>query len=235
MVVTCPPQMWARWSWSGVLPTGIAFLAAGFAAVAFPATASADATDDYPIPHQMIVTTCTAEQILAAARDFSPIYYQRYIIDKHNKSPEIQHAAVDSAHYFYSLSPLDRRAYSEQLVTNFADPMTASWPNWAKIFFNNTGLAAKETDNCTSAAAESAGGSRHSHRGHLAASTTRRWSSPQSETWRPQSVAHRWSPPQWPLMARHGRAVRLRTPRSTRIRRARASTRGHRKALFPTP
>jgi hypothetical protein len=24
---------------------------------------------------QMIVTTCTAEQILAAARDFTPIYY----------------------------------------------------------------------------------------------------------------------------------------------------------------
>ena len=26
--------------------------------------------------------------------------------------------------------------------------MTASWPNWAKIFFNNKGVAAKETDNC---------------------------------------------------------------------------------------
>jgi hypothetical protein len=35
----------------------------------------------------MIVTTCTAEQILAAARDFTPIYYERYMIDKHNKSP----------------------------------------------------------------------------------------------------------------------------------------------------
>ena len=85
---------------------------------------------------------------LAAARDFTPIYYERYMIDKHNKPPEVQQAAIDSAHYFYSLSPEDRRAYSEQMVTNFADPMTAAWPNWAKIFFNNKGVAAKETDNC---------------------------------------------------------------------------------------
>ncbi|MDT5095593.1 MAG: hypothetical protein QOH60_4956 [Mycobacterium sp.] len=127
---------------------GIIALTATFAAAVFPATSAADATDDYPIPHRMIVTTCTAEQILAAARDFTPIYYERYIIDKHNKSPDVQQAAIDNAHYFYSLSPGDRRAYSEQMVTNFADPMTASWPNWAKIFFNNKGVAAKETDNC---------------------------------------------------------------------------------------
>ena len=126
----------------------IAVLTGAFAASAFPAIAAGDATDDYPIPHRIIVTTCTAEQILAAARDFAPIYYERYIIDKHNKSPEVQQAAIDNAHYFYSLSPEDRRAYSEQMVTNFADPMTASWPNWAKIFFNNKGVAAKETDNC---------------------------------------------------------------------------------------
>ena len=130
------------------LRTGIAVLTGTIAAAVFPGTAAADATDDYPIPHRMIVTTCTAEQILAAARDYAPIYYERYIIDKHNKSPEIQQAAIDNAHYFYSLSPADRRAYSEQMVTNFADPMTASWPNWAKIFFNNKGVAAKETDNC---------------------------------------------------------------------------------------
>jgi hypothetical protein len=80
--------------------------------------------------------------------DYAPIYYQRYIIDKHNKSPEVQQAAIDNAHYFYSLSPADRRAYSEQTVTHFADPMTASWPNWAKVFFNNKGVAAKETDHC---------------------------------------------------------------------------------------
>jgi hypothetical protein len=127
----------------------IAVLTGAFAATAFPAVAAADATDDYPIPHRIVVTTCTAEQILAAARDFAPIYYERYIIDKHNKSPEVQQAAIDNAHYFFSLSQADRRAYSEHMATNFADPMTASWPNWAKIFFNNKGVAAKETDNCT--------------------------------------------------------------------------------------
>ena len=131
-----------------ILRAGIAMLSGTIAATAFPATAAADGTDDYPIPHRMIVTTCTAEQILAAARDYEPIYYERYMIDKHNKSPEVQQGAVDNAHYFYSLSPADRRAYSEQMVTNFADPMTAAWPNWAKIFFNNKGVAAKETDHC---------------------------------------------------------------------------------------
>jgi hypothetical protein len=128
----------------------IAVLTGAFAATAFPAIAAGDATGDYPIPHRIIVTTCTAEQILAAARDFAPIYYERYIIDKHNKSPEVQQAAVDNARYFFSLSPDGRRAYSEQMATNFADPMTASWPNWAKIFFNNKGVAAKEVDSCVS-------------------------------------------------------------------------------------
>jgi hypothetical protein len=90
---------------SSVLRAGIAVVAGGIAATAFAGAAAADATDDYPIPHRMIITTCTAEQLLAAARDFSPIYYQRYMIDKHNKPPEVQQAAMDSAHYFYVLSP----------------------------------------------------------------------------------------------------------------------------------
>ena len=139
-----PRRPRARW----VLRDGIAVLTGAVAISALPATAVADSTDDYPISHRMIVTTCTAEQILAAARDYTPIYYERYMIDKHNKPPQVQQAAVDSAHYFYSLSPADRRAYSEQMVTNFADPMTAAWPNWAKIFSNNKGVAAKETDHC---------------------------------------------------------------------------------------
>ncbi len=97
----------------------------------------------------MIVTTCTAEQILAAARDYEPVYYQRYMIDKHNKPPEVQQAAIDSAHWFYSLSSADRRAYSEEIATNiYGEPLVFQWPNWAKIFFNNKGVAAKETDNC---------------------------------------------------------------------------------------
>jgi Domain of unknown function (DUF5078) len=132
-----------------VLRCGAAMIALGICGVAFAGSAAADATDDYPIPHRMIITTCTAEQILAAARDFAPIYYERYIIDKHNRPPQVQQAAIDSAHYFYSLSPQDRRAYSEKMATNVADPMTWSWHNWAKIFFNNKGVAAKETDNCS--------------------------------------------------------------------------------------
>jgi hypothetical protein len=131
-----------------VLRGGLAIIALGISGVTFAGSAAADATHDYPIPHRMIITTCTAEQILAAAKDFAPIHYQRYIIDKHNRPPEVQQGAIDNAHYFYSLSPQDRRAYSEQMATNFADPMTWSWHNWAKIFFNNKGIAAKETDNC---------------------------------------------------------------------------------------
>jgi hypothetical protein len=131
-----------------ILRAGITALTATVATTALPITAMADSTDDCPIPHPMIVTTCTAEQILAAARDFMPIYCECYMIDKHNKSPQVQLAAIDSAHYFYSLSPADRRAYSEQMAANFADPMTAAWPNWAKIFFNNKGVAAKETNHC---------------------------------------------------------------------------------------
>jgi hypothetical protein len=114
-----------------VLRGGVAIVTLGISGVTFAGSAAADATDDYPVPHRMIITTCTAEQILAAAKDFTPIYYQRYIIDTHNRPPAVQRAAIDNAHHFYSLSPQDRRAYSEQIATNFADPMTWSWHNCA--------------------------------------------------------------------------------------------------------
>jgi hypothetical protein len=134
---------------SFVVHSGVVVLALGAAAAGLPGIAAADATDDYPIPRRMITTTCTAEQILAAARDFTPIYYERYIIDKHNKPPGAQQAAMDRAHWFYSLSSADRRAYAEEIATNiYGEPLAFQWPNWAKIFFNNKGVAAKETDNC---------------------------------------------------------------------------------------
>ena len=134
---------------SFVVHSGVVVLALGAAAAGLPGIAAADATDDYPIPRRMITTTCTAEQILAAARDYEPIYYQRYIIDKHNKPPGVQQAAMDRAHWFYSLSSADRRAYAEEIATNiYGEPLAFQWPNWAKIFFNNKGVAAKETDNC---------------------------------------------------------------------------------------
>lgn len=122
---------------------------AGIAAALFPATASADATDDFPIPRRVIRTDCSAEQMLAASRDLSPIYYERYMIDMHNKPVQVQQAAIDKMHWFFSLNPEQRRAYSEELATNFADPLTVSWPNHAKIFFNNKGVVAKSTEACS--------------------------------------------------------------------------------------
>ncbi|MDQ1322015.1 MAG: hypothetical protein QG655_3260 [Actinomycetota bacterium] len=128
---------------------GFAAVAVSVSALVSPATGHADATDDYPIPHRMITTTCTAEQILAAARDVEPVYYERYMIDYNNKSPEIQQAAQDYIHDFYAKTPAERRAWSEQLATDiYADPLAFQWPNHAKLFFNNKGVAANTTDIC---------------------------------------------------------------------------------------
>ena len=73
----------------------------------------------------MISTTCDAEQILAAARDFEPVYYQRYMID-FNNHPNVNQAAIDKAHWFYSLSPADRRGYSANFYAPQADG--CGWP-----------------------------------------------------------------------------------------------------------
>ena len=134
----------ARW-----IGTTLAAAALAVPGVVRPAVASADATDDYPIPHRMIITTCTAEQIMAAARDVEPVYYERYMIDYNNKSPDIQQAAQDYIHGFFAKTPGDRRAWSEELATNiYADPLAFQWPNHAKLFFNNKGVAANTTDIC---------------------------------------------------------------------------------------
>nr|WP_234787889.1 MULTISPECIES: DUF5078 domain-containing protein [Mycolicibacter] len=133
----------------GAVLAGVTGLVAGIAAALFPATASADATDDFPIPRRVIRTDCSAEQMLAASRDLSPVYYERYMIDMHNKPVQVQQATIDKMHWFFSLSPEQRRAYSEELATNFADPLTVSWPNHAKIFFNNKGVVAKSTEACS--------------------------------------------------------------------------------------
>lgn len=122
--------------------------ALGVAAAVVPAAASADSTDDFPIPRRIIATNCTAEQLLAANRDLTPVYYERYMIDYHNKPVKTQQATQDKMHWFFSLDPAQRRAYSEELATNFADPLTVAWPNHAKIFFNNKGVVAKSTENC---------------------------------------------------------------------------------------
>ncbi len=121
----------------------------GAALAAAPATAGADATDDYPVPHRMIITTCSAEQYMAAARDVAPVYYERYMIDYNNKGPQIQQAAQDYIHGFFGKTPEERRAWSEEMATNiYSDPLVFQWPNHAKLFFNNKGVVARSTDVC---------------------------------------------------------------------------------------
>ena len=135
---------------STLLRAGAALLVIGTAVLAVPGRATADSTEDFPIPRRMINTTCDAEQILAAARDFTPVYYERYMADYRNH-PNVQQATQDKAHWFFSLSPADRREYSENFyppLGSGGDPLWFAWPNHMKIFFNNKGVVAKETDNC---------------------------------------------------------------------------------------
>jgi hypothetical protein len=122
------------------LRAGVLTLAVCGTVVAAPGIA--DATDGYPIPNRILKTACTAEQIMAAARDVEPVHYERYMIDYNNHSAEIQQATQDQMHWFLSMNYADRRAYSEELATNFADPLTVAWPNHEKLFFNNKGVAA---------------------------------------------------------------------------------------------
>ena len=94
------------------LRSGAVFLALLVAltigAASFPKTAAADSTEDFPVPRRQIETTCDAEQYLAAVRDTSPVYYQRYMIDFNNHA-NLQPAVINKAHWFYSLSPAERR------------------------------------------------------------------------------------------------------------------------------
>lgn len=114
-----------------------------------PPASSADATDDYPIPNRILHTPCTAEQIMAAVRDVRPVYYERYMIDYSNKSPDVQQAARDRIHSFFAMDYVGRRQYSENIATDiYYEQMAFAWPNWAKLFFNNKGVAARATDVC---------------------------------------------------------------------------------------
>ena len=86
---------------------------------------------------------------MAAARDVRPVYYERYMIDYNNKSPDLQQAVQDRIHWFFSMDYAGRRQYSEDTATNaFYEPLSWQWPNWAKLFFNNKGVAARATDVC---------------------------------------------------------------------------------------
>ena len=126
-------------------------LLGGTAAVAsmLAVAAQADSTNDFPIPRRIIATTCDAEQYLAAARDTSPVYYERYIADKSHRPADVQQAAVDRIHWFFSLDPAARRQYSEDTATDvYYEQVATHWGNWAKIFFNNKGVVAKATEVC---------------------------------------------------------------------------------------
>ncbi|MDT5132741.1 MAG: hypothetical protein QOE41_2052 [Mycobacterium sp.] len=123
--------------------------AAVLAATSSPAVASADSTDDFPIPRRIIATSCDAEQYLAAARDTSPVYFERYMLDKSHRLTNVQQAAVDRIHWFFSLDPAGRRQYSEDTANNiYYEQVATHWGNWAKIFFNNKGVVAKATEIC---------------------------------------------------------------------------------------
>jgi hypothetical protein len=42
-----------------------------------------------------------------------------------------------------------RRQYSENTATDiYYEQLAFAWPNWAKLFFNNKGVAARATDVC---------------------------------------------------------------------------------------
>ena len=128
---------------------GFAVLGAAPVALSAAGPALADATDDYPIPHRIIVTTCDVEQYMAAARDTSPVYFERYMIDRSNRPADVQQAAFDRIHWFFSLDPVGRRQYSENTATNvYYEQVATRWGNWAKLFFNNKGVVAHATDVC---------------------------------------------------------------------------------------
>jgi uncharacterized protein DUF5078 len=46
-------------------------------------------------PQMNLADAMRCEQVLAAVRDTSPIYYERYMIDKSNRPADVQQDAVD--------------------------------------------------------------------------------------------------------------------------------------------
>ena len=135
-----------RWT---VRASFMVMVAALSAALLNSPSAQAYATDEYPIPSKQIETQCDAEQYLAAARDTSPIYFERYMLDKSNRPLDVQQMAVDRIHWFYSLDAAGRRQYSEDTATNiYYEQVATRWGNWAKVFFNNKGVVAKAAAVC---------------------------------------------------------------------------------------
>ena len=97
---------------SRVARVGLGLLGAATVCLGTAGPAMADSTEDYPIPRRIIHTTCDVEQYMAAARDTSPVYYERYMLDRSNRPLDVQQAAFDRIHWFFSLDPVGRRQYS---------------------------------------------------------------------------------------------------------------------------
>jgi hypothetical protein len=148
--------------------TGLAALALGASvtgpAAAFaPSAAKADpqpdytngyvhSTDEYPIPRRMLVTTCTAEQLLDAAKDYTPMEFDRYMMEYKKHGPDLEERAQERIHWFLSLPPgVDgpRRDVSEQMAATLFDPLDVLYTDNAKLFVNNKGVVAKMTENCS--------------------------------------------------------------------------------------
>jgi hypothetical protein len=128
---------------------GLGLIGAAAVCLGTAGPALADSTEDYPIPRRIIHTTCDVEQYLAAVRDTSPVYYERYMLDRSNRPLDVQQAAFDRIHWFFTLDPVGRRQYSENTATNvYFEQVATRWGNWAKIFFNNKGVVAHATDVC---------------------------------------------------------------------------------------
>jgi Domain of unknown function (DUF5078) len=110
----------------------IAAVAVSVAAVTLPAIASADASDDYPVPNRILKTQCSVDQYMAAVRDVEPVYYARYMTDYNNRPPDIQQGARDRIYWFFSLDYAGRRQYSEDTATNVHyEQMATHWGKWA--------------------------------------------------------------------------------------------------------
>ena len=134
---------------SRIARMGLGLIGAAAMCVGTAGPALADSTDDYPIPRRIIHTQCDVEQYMAAVRDTNPVYFERYMIDRSNRPLDVQQAAFDRIHWFFSLDPVGRRQYSENTATNiYYEQVATRWGNWAKLFFNNKGVVAHATDVC---------------------------------------------------------------------------------------
>ena len=66
------------------------------------------------------------------------------MIDYKNRPVDVQTGARNRIYWFFSLDYAGRRQYSENTATNvYYEFMATRWGNWAKLFFNNKGVASR--------------------------------------------------------------------------------------------